>query len=59
VFQEGGIGKDLSGEKLSTYKELCCLANEMGQHDLIFKFMDLANYQDSLKSKRGAAFGSA
>lgn len=29
----------------------------MGQPDLIYKFMDLANYQASLNSKRGAAFG--
>ncbi|KAM4096438.1 hypothetical protein ACJW30_08G104900 [Castanea mollissima] len=57
VFQEGTIGENLSGGKLSTYKELCSLANEMGQPDLIYKFMDLANYQASLYSKRGAAFG--
>ncbi|KAF5195325.1 Proteasome-associated ecm29, partial [Thalictrum thalictroides] len=57
VFQEGAIGESLSGGKLSTYKELCSLANEMGQPDLIYKFMDLANYQASLNSKRGAAFG--
>lgn len=57
VFQEGTIGESLSGGKLSTYKELCNLANEMGQPDLVYKFMDLANYQASLNSKRGAAFG--
>ncbi|KAE9462120.1 hypothetical protein C3L33_05968, partial [Rhododendron williamsianum] len=57
VFQEGSIGESASGGKLSTYKELCSLANEMGQPDLIYKFMDLANYQASLNSKRGAAFG--
>jgi proteasome component ECM29 len=57
VFQEGAIGGTLSGGKLSTYKELCNLANEMGQPDMIYKFMDLANYQASLNSKRGAAFG--
>ncbi|KAL5994756.1 hypothetical protein ACLOJK_024810 [Asimina triloba] len=57
VFQEGAIGESLSGGKLSTYKELCSLSNEMGQPDLIYKFMDLANYQASLNSKRGAAFG--
>ncbi|XP_024961967.1 proteasome adapter and scaffold protein ECM29 isoform X1 [Cynara cardunculus var. scolymus] len=57
VFQEGSIGGSLSGGKLSTYKELCSLANEMGQPDLIYKFMDLANHQASLNSKRGAAFG--
>ncbi|CAA0805895.1 ARM repeat superfamily protein [Striga hermonthica] len=57
VFQEGAFGESPSGGKLSTYKELCSLANEMGQPDLIYKFMDLANYQASLNSKRGAAFG--
>ncbi|KDP43192.1 hypothetical protein JCGZ_22744 [Jatropha curcas] len=57
VFQEGAIGESLSGGKLTTYKELCNLANEMGQPDLIYKFMDLANHQGSLNSKRGAAFG--
>ena len=57
VFQEGTIGEGLNGGKLSTYKELCNLANEMGQPDLIYKFMDLANHQASLNSKRGAAFG--
>ncbi|TVT99496.1 hypothetical protein EJB05_55165 [Eragrostis curvula] len=57
VFQEGTIGNNPTGGKLSTYKELCNLANEMGQPDLIYKFMDLANYQAALNSKRGAAFG--
>ncbi|MED6171999.1 hypothetical protein PIB30_046081, partial [Stylosanthes scabra] len=57
VFQEGALGESASGGKLNTYKELCNLANEMGQPDLIYKFMDLANYQASLNSKRGAAFG--
>ncbi|KAH0895160.1 hypothetical protein HID58_057589 [Brassica napus] len=57
VFQEGSIGESPSGGKISTYKELCNLANEMGQPDLIYKFMDLANHQASLNSKRGAAFG--
>ncbi|XP_028798613.1 proteasome adapter and scaffold protein ECM29 [Neltuma alba] len=57
VFQEGALGESIGGGKLNTYKELCGLANEMGQPDLIYKFMDLANYQSSLNSKRGAAFG--
>ncbi|KAI4308224.1 hypothetical protein L6164_031321 [Bauhinia variegata] len=57
VFQDGALGESVSGGKLNTYKELCSLANEMGQPDLIYKFMDLANYQASLNSKRGAAFG--
>ncbi|RLM58427.1 hypothetical protein C2845_PM18G00010 [Panicum miliaceum] len=57
IFQEGAIGNNPTGGKLSTYKELCSLADEMGQPDLIYKFMDLANYQAALNSKRGAAFG--
>ncbi|KAH9316636.1 hypothetical protein KI387_025263, partial [Taxus chinensis] len=57
VFAEGSIGERPGGGKLSTYKELCSLATEMGQPDLIYRFMDLANYQASLNSKRGAAFG--
>lgn len=57
MFQDGAVGESPSGGKLSTYKELCSLANEMGQPDLIYKFMDLANYQASLNTKRGAAFG--
>lgn len=57
VFQESTVGQSPGGGKLSTYKELCNMANEMGQPDLIYKFMDLANYQASLNSKRGAAFG--
>ncbi|CAN6443404.1 unnamed protein product [Victoria cruziana] len=57
VFQESTVGQSPGGGKLSTYKELCNMANEMGQPDLIYKFMDLANYQSSLNSKRGAAFG--
>ncbi|GJZ74423.1 proteasome-associated protein ECM29 [Tanacetum coccineum] len=57
VFQEGSIRETLSRGKLGTYKELCNLANEMGQPDLIYKFMDLANHQAFLNSKRGVAFG--
>lgn len=43
----------------NTYRELCSLATDMGQPDLIYRFMDLANYQAGLSSKRGAAFGFA
>nr|GEU87545.1 proteasome-associated protein ECM29 homolog isoform X1 [Tanacetum cinerariifolium] len=57
VFQEGSIRETLSRVKLGTYKELCNLENDMGQPDLIYKFMDLANHQATLKSKRGVAFG--
>lgn len=57
VFEEGSMGEAPGGGSLSTYKELCALATDMGQPDLIYKFMDLANHQASLNSSRGAAFG--
>ena len=54
---EGGGGG--SGGSLSTYKELCSIVTDIGQPDLIYKFMDLANYQAMLNSSKGAAFGFA
>lgn len=57
VFEEGQIGEAPGGGKLSTYKELCSLATDMGQPDLLYKFMDLANHANALNSSRGAAFG--
>lgn len=41
---------------------VCCnvgLANDLGQPDLVYRFMDLANHAASLNSSRGAAFGFA
>ena len=57
VFQEGELGKIPEGGNLSTYKELCSLATDMGQPDLVYKFMHLANYNATWNSKKGAAFG--
>ncbi|GMH36012.1 hypothetical protein BSKO_03880 [Bryopsis sp. KO-2023] len=59
VFEEGQLGKSPGGAGMSTYKELCALATDLGQPDLIYKFMDLANHQMALNSRRGAAFGFA
>jgi proteasome component ECM29 len=53
VFEEGAMGATKDGKGLSTYQELCSLANEMGQPDLIYRFMDLANNQASMNTKRG------
>ena len=39
----GGTGAS-DGGNLSTYKELCSLATDLGQPDLIYKFMDLAHH---------------
>ncbi|KAK9810293.1 hypothetical protein WJX72_008148 [[Myrmecia] bisecta] len=59
VFEEGQIGEAPGGGSISTYKELCALATDLGQPDLIYRFMDLANHHASLNSSRGAAFGFA
>ena len=40
VFQEGELGKmPDGGGNLSTYKELCSLATDMGQPDLVYKYV--------------------
>ena len=67
VFDEGAITLDdkalRSGDgdksSLTTYQELCSVVTDIGQPDLIYKFMDLANHQRALNSSRGAAFGFA
>ena len=57
VFQEGELGKNpMSGGNLSTYKELCGLATDMGQPDLVYKFMHLANYNATWNSRKGGSF---
>jgi len=42
---------------MTTYKELCSLASEMNQPDLVYKFMSLANHSSMWNTKKGAAFG--
>ncbi|XP_063216942.1 proteasome adapter and scaffold protein ECM29 isoform X2 [Bacillus rossius redtenbacheri] len=57
LFEEGALGQSPSGGSLSTYKELCSLASDLNQPDLIYKFMHLANNNAIWNSKKGAAFG--
>ncbi|EDO42544.1 predicted protein, partial [Nematostella vectensis] len=57
VFAPGELGKAPEGGGLSTYKELCSLASDLNQPDLIYKFMHLANHNALWNSRRGAAFG--
>ena len=60
LFEEGQLGKVPSssgGGNLTTYKELCSLASDLNQPDLVYKFMNLANHNAMWNSKRGAAFG--
>lgn len=35
------------------------MATDLGQPDLVYKFMDVAHHAAAMKSKRGAAFGVA
>ncbi|KAM6939676.1 proteasome adapter and scaffold protein ECM29 [Xenentodon cancila] len=57
VFQGDGLGKTPDGHSLSTYKELCSLASDLNQPDLVYKFMNLANHHAMWNSRKGAAFG--
>ncbi|MGH0136109.1 UNVERIFIED_CONTAM: hypothetical protein FKN15_008319 [Acipenser sinensis] len=57
VFQGGSLGKTPDGQSLSTYKELCALASDLNQPDLVYKFMNLANHHAMWNSRKGAAFG--
>ncbi|XP_039615329.1 proteasome adapter and scaffold protein ECM29 isoform X2 [Polypterus senegalus] len=57
VFQGGLLGKTPDGEGLSTYKELCALASDLNQPDLVYKFMNLANHHAMWNTRKGAAFG--
>ncbi|KAK7930020.1 hypothetical protein WMY93_006415 [Mugilogobius chulae] len=57
VFQGENLGKTPDGHGLSTYKELCSLASDLNQPDLVYKFMNLANHHAMWNSRKGAAFG--
>ncbi|XP_056020008.1 proteasome adapter and scaffold protein ECM29-like [Ostrea edulis] len=57
VFDDGAMGKTPDGGGISTYRELCSIANDLNQPDLIYKFMHLANHNAMWNSRKGAAFG--
>ncbi|XP_044163962.1 proteasome adapter and scaffold protein ECM29-like isoform X2 [Acropora millepora] len=57
IFEEGELGKTPEGSSLSTYRELCSMATDLNQPDLIYKFMHLANHNALWNSRKGAAFG--
>lgn len=42
---------------ITTYKELCSLASDMNQPEMIYQFMQLANHNAAWNSKLGAALG--
>ncbi|KAK6060272.1 protein, SNF2 family [Cooperia oncophora] len=47
------------GQHLTTYKELCSLATDLNQPDLVYKFMNLARHNSVWNLKKGAALGFA
>lgn len=50
-------GKTPEGGNITTYKELCSLANDLNKPDLVYQFMNLAHHNQIWNSRRGAAFG--
>ncbi|KAI4501123.1 hypothetical protein M0802_003926 [Mischocyttarus mexicanus] len=59
LFEEGQLGKSPSGGNISTYREICSLATELQNPELVYYFMRLANHNAVWTSKKGAAFGFA
>lgn len=57
LFEEGVLGKTPTGANLSTYKELCSLASDLNQPEILYSFMQLANNNASWNTRLGAAFG--
>lgn len=57
IFEEGVLGKTPTGGNITTYKELCSLASDLNQPEMIYQFMQLANHNAAWNSKLGAAFG--
>ncbi|XP_058950151.2 proteasome adapter and scaffold protein ECM29 isoform X1 [Pocillopora verrucosa] len=52
-----GETKFSEGSGVSTYKELCSIASDLNQPDLVYKFMHLANQNALWNSRKGATFG--
>ena len=59
MFEGDTLGKDPNGKKISTYKHLCAIASDIGQPDVVYKFIQLFNENSLAKSKQGVAMGLA
>ncbi|PXF44182.1 Proteasome-associated protein ECM29-like [Gracilariopsis chorda] len=62
LLEFGGVDVNVksTGARSATYKELCNLAQDMGEPELVYKFMDLAGHAALWNSRKGAALaGSA
>ncbi|TMW40953.1 hypothetical protein DOY81_013967 [Sarcophaga bullata] len=49
------LGKTPTGGKITTYKELCSLASDLNQPEMIYQFMQFANHNAAWICKLGAA----
>ena len=52
-----GAGTNVSAAGDSTYKEMCSFANEVGQPELIYRFLSLASHHALWNTRGGAGFG--
>ncbi|KNC54159.1 uncharacterized protein AMSG_09939 [Thecamonas trahens ATCC 50062] len=59
LFQAEALGLTPDGGSLATYQEICSLATDVGQPELIYKFMGLARSNALWTSRTGAASGFA
>eukprot|EP01113_Clastostelium_recurvatum_P027951 TRINITY_DN3387_c0_g1_i2.p1 TRINITY_DN3387_c0_g1~~TRINITY_DN3387_c0_g1_i2.p1 ORF type:complete len:1971 (+),score=451.33 TRINITY_DN3387_c0_g1_i2:78-5990(+) len=60
ILPQGAMGaapKSMGGG-LSTYKELCSVASDMGKPDLIYQFLQLSSHHALWNSRKGAAFAA-
>ena len=57
IFKQEQMGKTPDGSNITTYKELCSLASDLNQPDLIYRFMNLASHNSMWNTRRGVAFG--
>eukprot|EP01114_Cavostelium_apophysatum_P005403 TRINITY_DN1633_c0_g5_i1.p1 TRINITY_DN1633_c0_g5~~TRINITY_DN1633_c0_g5_i1.p1 ORF type:complete len:992 (-),score=360.72 TRINITY_DN1633_c0_g5_i1:43-3018(-) len=55
---KGSLGKDKDESNLTTYKELVSLASDVGQPDLVYKFLSLSSHHALWNSRKGAAFAA-
>jgi len=58
LFPKGFLGQSPSGQNISTYKQICSIAEEMKDPELVYKFMSLASHNTLWNSKKGAAFAA-
>lgn len=52
------MGTSPTGQAISTYKEICSIAEDLKDPQLVYKFMNLASHNALWNSKKGAAFAA-